>query len=302
MKCKVRALILMMLMCWASLSSSQSTQAVQKFYQIIPGEGVEECKVGYSEECFIKFFGGDRHGMSLINNEQGIEAFVVKRKIKTLFFFLNAKKHGEFNGDLNNGISKKSTISDVINVFGAEGRYHKYDGLNEEELSYSKLNTSFTFVNNFLSVVIISAKKAEKLKLTNAQLESKLVGFWQPGLNAYTRSMPVEDAFLTGALGMIFHLNDDKRVNIIIPCEIRLIAKDKRIPSDVKGTWTLDETQVLSVNFDATLPDGKLEHVELKGALRFEFDTFDDEQMILKDDLNEKHLGQARLKDYECNY
>jgi hypothetical protein len=143
-------------------------------------------------------------------------------------------------------------------------------------------------------------------ELTAQDTESKLIGDWQVGLNAINKTAPVEYAFKTGLIGVVWRIKADHTIETYFPCEFESIVRKTGYKSPIVGKWHLDEKNVFYVRFDGfPLGNGEYDSVEKKGKVIFDENPgfYGTGTMSIKDDSEQTaiNLGRLDVSQNLCN-
>lgn len=145
--------------------SSNIFSQSKPIYNIKPGEGFEDCKLGDSSDDLIEKFGkpSKNDGNYIDFYEKGLEVSVKEGKVSTIFMLYRSKTHMTFDGVTDKNIGFNSTIPEVMRLYGKPSRignsivseYGAFPGAHEYYLEYNHLGIAFTFYDNELADIRI---------------------------------------------------------------------------------------------------------------------------------------------------
>ncbi len=94
-----------------------------------------------------------------------------------------------------------------------------------------------TFATAFAMALLMSANCAA---VTQTEIEIKLIGPWQIGLNKYTKLMDEKEAFKTGLLTSIFKFNPDNSFSMYQACGMENQSVYSKFPNPLSGKWKIE--------------------------------------------------------------
>lgn len=133
-------------------------------FVITPGKGVEGCEIGFDKKTARDVFGrSQKEGTKHIQfSKIGVDVYTdfFTKKILSFIFFFQSNEHRPFHGVTSDGISRESSIEDVVRIHGRpsrRGHSRTSDGFDEDSLEFNELGVWYTFYDGRLADIRVFA-------------------------------------------------------------------------------------------------------------------------------------------------